>query len=350
MNLLRSLFGALSLVMLTEVYAHHSAAGRYDVTQTVEISGIVSEFRMISPHSVLVMNVTESDGSVTRWVVELSSGTNLKRGRGWSKDTFKPGDLVTVQGAPHRNGEPLMVGREFTMGGKSLTASRPPSVEKLYPPDPGAKGLSGRWLPPWRGQGSDPDRPPGTPFPLTDAGREAWKNYTPENSPVATCEPMNIPTLFYPAYLFDLRVDSERVVLTYELYDVVRTISLNGKNPQVQVASGALGVAKARMEGEELVIESSEFPPSLWGLAIGVEPNGNGGDIPSSDRKRVVERYSVSADGLTLNLNYTVEDPVYLTEPYSAKVEMARLSDKAPMEKFSCDKASASGFLGESYP
>ena len=337
----------LGVLVMTAVNAHHSAAGRYDTTRTVEITGSVVRYGLKSPHSSMIVDVTNNDGSVERWHVELSSATNLKRGRGWDENTFKSGDQVTISGYPHRSGEHLMVGRAFRIGDTVVGARRQTSVLDRYPPSPDARGISGRWLPPWGGQNTDRDRPPGTPMPLNAAGRQAWDDYDPERSPVVTCEPMNIPTLFYPAYLVDIRVDEREAVLHYELYDVVRRIPLNSA-PVSQEKSGSFGVATARMEGDTLVIESREFPPSRWGLAIAVAPNGNGGDIPSSGHKRLTERYTANEDGRILNLHYTVEDPSYLSEPFSDRVQFRRLADDAPMHEFECDPEAAAGFLGES--
>lgn len=54
-------------------------------------------------------------------------------------------------------------------------------------------------------------------------------------------------------------------------------------------------------------------------------------------QKRLVERYTVSDDRTTLVLDYTLEDPVYLSEPFTARVEWDRLRDDAPIYDFDCD-------------
>ena len=98
------------------------------------------------------------------------------------------------------------------------------------------------------------------------------------------------------------------------------------------------------IEGDELVIESSEFPPSRWGLALAAIPLGNGSDVPSSAEKRVVERYSASEDGSTLRVEYTVEDPVYLTEPYTGYRDFSRIPDDTPLHSYGCEVDSASRY------
>ena len=53
------------------------------------------------------------------------------------------------------------------------------------------------------------------------------------------------------------------------------------------------GSAPGRVGEDVLVIESNGFPPSKWGFAIAVEPNGNGGDIPSRLITRQLMKLSV---------------------------------------------------------
>jgi hypothetical protein len=98
------------------------------------------------------------------------------------------------------------------------------------------------------------------------------------------------------------------------------------------------------MEGNVLVIESSGYPASAWGLGAATQVMGAGADVPSSAQKTVVERFSASENGLALIYEYTVEDPVYLTESFSHRVEMARLPDDTVFYVYDCDVESASQF------
>ena len=78
------------------------------------------------------------------------------------------------------------------------------------------------------------------------------------------------------------------------------------------------------------------------GLASGWEPNGNGADIPSSSHKELIESYTVNEDGSVLTLEYTVTDPVYLTEPYTANVVWHRMPFDSAIYDFTCDAEIAS--------
>jgi len=97
-----------------------------------------------------------------------------------------------------------------------------------------------------------------------------------------------------------------------------------------------------------LIVESSAYPPSKWGLGIAVQFNGGGADVPSSDQKVLTERFSASEDGLSMIYQYTMEDPVYMSGPFSDETVFTRIAyDDAPMDPYECDLESAQMFSRE---
>ena len=199
----------------------------------------------------------------------------------------------------------------------------------------GVQRIAGRWISPFGGETRE--RRPGSPLPLTPEGLAAWESYDERLSPLDTCEPAQIPGLYYaPAYIHDIRIGDQEAVLYHEPFDITRTVPLSSE-PQPAEQTGALGLVSGRIEGEQLVIESSGYPASKWGIAFASSSIGNGGDVPSSVEKTVTERFSVSDDGATLKIDYTITDPAYLTEPYSSFVEYKRIADDAPVYGFDCE-------------
>jgi hypothetical protein len=85
------------------VFAHHGAS-EYDMTKIVTLTGTVKQLQFVNPHTLLVFTVKEDSGKAIEWDGELPSPNLLSR-RGWSRSTLKPGDQVTVIGAPAKNGE-----------------------------------------------------------------------------------------------------------------------------------------------------------------------------------------------------------------------------------------------------
>lgn len=107
------------------VRAHHSFPVHFIGEKTVSISGTVTEFRFSNPHGLIFVDVEGADGSVTAWKVETNS-PNILRRRGWSPDSIKPGDEVTLEGFPARDGSNFMRIYRVTFGdGRELIGQRP---------------------------------------------------------------------------------------------------------------------------------------------------------------------------------------------------------------------------------
>ncbi len=82
--------------------AHHSTA-MFDFTKTVELSGTVKDFQWTNPHTWTVFNATGTAKIAGEYGLEGMSPNYLAR-NGWSKRTLKPGDKVTVQVHPLKDG------------------------------------------------------------------------------------------------------------------------------------------------------------------------------------------------------------------------------------------------------
>ena len=96
--------------------AHHGYADRYDEENPIMLEGVVVELQFINPHSSLIIQVTYEDGRVVRWNGYLGSATSLIRNEGWTRDTLKSGDRVTVVGAGASNGAPdILLARASTI-------------------------------------------------------------------------------------------------------------------------------------------------------------------------------------------------------------------------------------------
>jgi DNA/RNA endonuclease YhcR with UshA esterase domain len=87
--------------------AHHGDAGRYS-DEVLTVTGTVVEFRLVNPHSVLIIAVEDEQGNVVEWHGELGSPVSLSNNWGWTRDTFQPGDTVTMTGRPQKSGAPYM--------------------------------------------------------------------------------------------------------------------------------------------------------------------------------------------------------------------------------------------------
>ncbi len=87
--------------------AHHGAAAfENDPAKRLVLKGTVAEWIWANPHTFLQFEVKGEDGKAVRWVVEASNPPDMQN-RGWTKQSFKIGDEVTVTVRPVKSGRPV---------------------------------------------------------------------------------------------------------------------------------------------------------------------------------------------------------------------------------------------------
>jgi hypothetical protein len=102
-RILRTVSMAALLLIAIPLWAHHGGS-EYDMTKIVTLRATVRELQFVNPHTLVTFTVKDDSGKVSEWEGELPSPNLLTR-RGWSRNTLKPGDQVTIIGAPAKNGE-----------------------------------------------------------------------------------------------------------------------------------------------------------------------------------------------------------------------------------------------------
>jgi hypothetical protein len=112
------LIGAIPLL------AHHSFAAEYDSTKPIEVTGTVTKVEWMNPHARFYVDVKDNTGKMINWEFELGSPNGLIR-EGWTRDSLKPGDVVTVNGFRAKDGSLLANARSITLadGRQVLTGS-----------------------------------------------------------------------------------------------------------------------------------------------------------------------------------------------------------------------------------
>jgi hypothetical protein len=98
--------------------AHHGQAG-YNTTETVTVSGAVSGFQFVNPHSIVGLDVKDDKGETQAWQGELTSPNHLIRA-GWTSITLKPGDQVTMAGYRAKSGSNSMWITKISVNGEEL--------------------------------------------------------------------------------------------------------------------------------------------------------------------------------------------------------------------------------------
>jgi len=303
---------------LTAVYlspaalAHHSFAAVFQMDTVTEIEGRVTAVDWVNPH--IKIEVAGSDGE--SWEVEAGP-VNLLTRMGIEKSMLEIGSTIRVRGNPgRRDARTLWVANILLANGTELLAApgaRPHwgsntvgdatdffVAGDLKLPDGSPRSFFRTWSP----LISAFPRPRGAPV-LTDEGKRAQARYETGEQAVGDCEVPGMPYAMMSPYPIEIVEQGDRLQIRGEAYDLTRVVYLQPQTGARPLTP--LGMSVGRFSGDELVVETS---------AIDYHSYGDLGPAQSA-ASHVVERFKLSADGLKLDYEITVTDPVILAEPWT---------------------------------
>ena len=314
--------GLAALVFAAPGVAHHGVAPHYDVTKPVTIKGVVSRFEFINPHSFVYVETTDAAGAKEIWSCEMASRSVLSR-NGLTPESFKPGDPITIEGVAARHNPTGCAFRvaHFADGHVlQSTALFAPTVAPAAeaPADP--TSIVGVWtmkrfvVSTYEGQ-------------LTAAGEKARAAFDPiKDDPAIYCDPAS-PVRFWVNVNepFEIKRDSDSVVIDHRFMDSRRVIHLDGRPPAADVARSTMGYSVGRFEGKTLVATSNHF------VAATLEPRFG---VLHTENLKLTEKLEVDPATGDLMITWTIDDPAYFKEPVTQTERFVR-SPRDP-EPYAC--------------
>lgn len=359
-----TLVGAALAGLATAALPHHSF-GEFEMSKPLAFSGTMTKMNLINPHSYMEIQVVDAKGKKSTMRCEMRAATLIKRS-GWSKEMFKVGSRVEIEGHPHRTDanacyiETFKIGDGPKMNRNDQIATKPVDTSKrpLRTAD-GQPNISGDWaveqlvltVPPSGGNGSmvpksmsadfkagkitlqqvQATQPPRPRVVYTPAGQKAADSFNrldPKDNPWFACKPTSFIrdwTADWPINRFQQKtVGGQKVIdITYGLYNFERRIHVGMAKHPDRIKPSYAGHSIGRWEGNTLVVDTV-------GFAAGVlsPPTRN------SEQMHVVERFTFDPQKFSLRRDYSVTDPVYLAAPYES-YDIMYLSD-VPFQKQPC--------------
>jgi hypothetical protein len=360
----RTFAGAVMAVLAAiPLLAHHNITGKFDPAKTRTLTGVVTRLDWANPHVHILMDVAEGN-AVTNWAVELESTLDLERS-GWTFETLKPGDAVTVRGTLARDGSPQIWGDSVV-----LTASRKRVLDVseaarafLRPVANLPSRPTPRWpdgqpnLGPAPGEKGYWARPSATMLVeagvrveanehgllenIADAGKVApfqpWaralfierqRNLLKDDPLFKYCMPPGAVRQFQQPYGVQFLEDKtfKRTFLVEGGGNHIWHFIYTDGRPQVGELGGNddnplyYGNARGKWEGDTFVVDSKTFIDNFW--------FSNGG-LPHTDHLHLVERFTRS-DYNTLRYEVTIDDPGAYTRTWSASWNLQWVPEDLP--------------------
>jgi hypothetical protein len=306
--------------------AHHSHAN-INPRDIQRHTGVVSEYGWSMPHVYLKVMAPNPRGDVVEYSIELLHPPGMLQ-RGWSGESFKAGDRITWEGPGDRDPNRYYSGLDWAEKGDGTRLAMDRDDSGVVP----SSDFTGLWVRDLRG--ARPHYAPPTDWPYTERARTRVENFDESQNPQLDCidaGPPKSTLLPYPIRIS--RPDDMRIVMDYELRAAPRVIGFDAAAEPGEPSK--LGHSVAHFEGGELVIETANFIADPWGTHTGVD---------SSEQKHLVERFRLANGGLALEVQMTVTDPVYLTEPVTIDYYMLKMPERE-LISVPCTKESAHLFL-----
>ena len=101
------------LLAAVPLFAHHAFTAEFDAKKPLKLRGTVAKIELINPHSWIHIDVKNSDGTTTRWMIEGGTPNTLLR-RGFTKSSLPVGTEILVDGYQAKDGSNRANGRDLT--------------------------------------------------------------------------------------------------------------------------------------------------------------------------------------------------------------------------------------------
>ena len=325
----------LSTVLVSQALVAHHAFVMFDLEAEAFVRGTVAEFQFRNPHTYLFVDVTQGDGQTDRWRIEGETRNDLFR-NGWREDSLQPGDIVTVRVQPNRD-----PARSYA---RLLSVEKADGAMLTIPNEADERGrddvvpadsLEGVWL----------------PIQTFRQYQTKVRSFQNENAraalarqtglpPNARCIDLSIPGRLGRAHVYEIEFAAEDLILIHSEDDAEpRRIHLDGRSHPESIPEDGqswTGHSVGRWEDGTLVIDTRHFRP---------HPGGNGAP-PSGSSKTLVERFRLNEDRTRIVIDFTLDDPQYLSSTVSHTYEWQHAPHITRLP-YSCDPESALGFLAD---
>jgi hypothetical protein len=324
---------ALAIVLAAKMASAHHSDSRFDVDRVVAFEGTVEKFAWKNPHVYLTIR----DANEVEWIIETGPTPIMNRS-GWTRDSFAPGDIVSVRSNPDRNPKKkhgLLLSIEGPDG--IVRSSRQRNSESDIPATGATTtSLSGVWA----GENSHRSAlwTALADHPLTPKGYAATVEYDESMHPTVNCDAPPSPWIIALAdiYLVEFQIGEREIVFRSEFNDAERIVYIDGRGHPEDGERTIQGHSIGTWEGDTLVVDTTLFADNRSPFP--------GLGLPSGKEKHIVEHFTLTEDGTRLLIDILMDDSEYMAEPIKSDL-VWHYSPHLNLLKFDCDPGVAQQFL-----
>jgi hypothetical protein len=321
-----------------EAAAHHAFSTEFDAALEGEVDGVVTKVWWANPHIRYDVDVTLPDGSVTQWSLHPPGNLPTYRRENWTPDTLKAGDHVHATGNLGREGAQKLYATCIDLdSGRQLGRCVNPGTTRevtatadqvhTYKANDYEVDISGFWDNRYKFHTTVDDFEP-RPMPMTAESRAIYEAREFGDDQALRCLPVGLPRIFGSPYPVEVLDAGTHYVMIFLQDNTPRWVYMDGRGPLPDQPLSTMGFSTGRWEGRTLVIETTHLSPGWL--------DGSGYPMTGGDGTRIVERWTVADDGLTIDRTMTIYDDYY-TEPLVRTRGSQRGDARELLESPPCD-------------
>ena len=336
-----SIAAALSAAFTPLALGHHAFSTEFDGELEGKVEGVVTRVWWANPHIRYDVDVTLPDGSIEQWSLHPPGNLPTYRRENWTPETLQAGDPVTATGNLGRDGAKKLYatcinldsGRQLgrcVSPGTTSEVSADPTATHTYSANDYAVDISGFWDNRYRFRTTVDDFDP-KPMPMTAEARTIYAGREFGDDHVLRCQPPGLPRIFGSPYPVEVLDAGGHYVMIFLQDNTPRWVYMDGRGPLADQPLTSMGFSVGHWEDRTLVVETTHLSPGWL--------DGSGYPMTGGDGTRIVERWTVAEDNLTIDRTMTIYDDYY-TAPLVRTRGSQRGNSNELLESPPCDATS----------
>jgi len=309
-------FHLLAAVILAstsgQILAHHAFATEFQEAES-EVSGVVTRVWWTNPHIRYDVDMTMPDGSIEQWSLHPPGNLPTYRRENWTKDTVKEGDTVLASGNLGRNNTKKLYATCINLeSGRQLGRCVSPGATQVVTADPTADytyqtidypvDISGFWSNRYRFRTTVDDFDP-KPMPMTEEASEIYTNRVFGDDHVLRCQPAGLPRIFGSPYPMEIVDTGSHYLMLFLQDNTPRWIYMDERDALPDQPLTSMGFSQGVWQDRTFIIQTTHLSPGWL--------DGSGYPMTGGDGTRIVERWNIAEDGLTIDRTMTIYDDLY---------------------------------------